>query len=533
MDRWERRLQIAARAGLVDDAAPGERPDDRRDDASDPIGGLERDVAGMIHPDELPTVRTLLELAGTRPGLRIEVPLLVRDGDRWTNRDFLIFTEFMGPVLRLADATTRRRRRTDSGELTALDRPQVLTEIAAAIVRSGDVGVAVLLFDLDRFKFHNDAVGDEKGNEILRTVADRIAETVGRSFSASMGSDEFVVILEGVDGLEEARQVAERVRVAIAEPITTTRGEIVLTATGGVAVGGADATAEQLLRAADTAVFEGKDHGRDRAEVFDQHLEARTTRRVASTHALRRALDEGALEMHYQPIFSLETEMIVGAEALLRIHGDDDGHRVVRPARLIDAAEDVGLVDRIGRFVLDHTAAQIAEWERVLGPARRFRVSVNVSPVQLATPGFTGWVADALRDADVDPSRLSLELTESIFLDPDPDVDVAVSRLVELGVGFGLDDFGADRSSFGGVRRFPIEFVKLDRDVVAEIDRDETDEVIAESAVNLARQLGFTTVAVGVERVSQRDVLRKIGCDAVQGYLFDAPMPPEELAARL
>jgi EAL domain-containing protein (putative c-di-GMP-specific phosphodiesterase class I) len=259
----------------------------------------------------------------------------------------------------------------------------------------------------------------------------------------------------------------------------------------------------------------------------------RTARRVASTQTIRRALEDNDLEMHYQPVVSLTTGRIIGAEALLRVTHDDDGHRVVRPARLIDAAEDVGLIDRLGEYVLSHTVAQLVAWEPRIGADRPFRVSVNVSPVQLASPGFTEKVAATLRSANLDPSRLSLELTESIFLDPDPDVDAAVKELVELGVSFGLDDFGGDRSSWGGLRRFPVDFVKLDRGIVVDIDGDETDRIIAGTAISLVSQLGFATVAVGVERESQRDVLRELGCDAAQGYLFDAPMTAEEFATHL
>lgn len=536
MDRWERRLQIVARAGASDNVVPVAVPapiDEDEDDAPDPMRGIGRDIVGDIHPDEVDGLRALLRLAADRPAMRVTLPLLVRDGERWVNRDFEIVTELMGPVLRPVGGIPPRRRRTDAENIEPIDRPKVLAELRSALDRSGGTGVAVILFDLDRFKLHNDSLGDAKGDEILSIVSRRVAETVGRSFSSPTGSDEFVVVLEGVSELEQARATAEKVRRAISEPIDTGDELIVLTATAGVAIGDSTDTAEQLLRDADTAVFEGKDHGRDRTALFDEQLEIRTARRVASTQALRRALDDSTLEMHYQPVVSLETGLIIGAEALLRVQHDDDGHRVVRPARLIDAAEDVGLIDRLGRFVLTNTTSQLAAWEARLGPNRRFRVSVNVSPVQLATPGFTGWVADALRTSNVDPGRLSLELTESIFLDPDPDVDAAVTELVELGVSFGLDDFGADRSSFGGLRRFPVDFVKLDRVVVAELDRDDTDELIAGSAIGLVRQLGFTTVAVGVERETQLELLRKLGCDAAQGFLFAAPMPAEEFAERL
>lgn len=532
MDRWERRLQVAARTGAAETEGSVTRlpTDSSRDSAA----GLDRDLAGRLHPDEVPLVRALLDLAGLRPALRAEVPLLVRDGERWTSREFEVCTELMGPVLRPVGGDPPRRRRTDTESPSTLDRPAVIAELEAALERiEGDKAALLLLVDLDRFKLHNDSLGDAAGNEILRTIARRIAECAGRSFSTSTGSDEFLVIVEGARELADASSLAERLRRTIAEPIPIDGHDIVLTATVGVALGRSGTPADQLLRDATTAVFTGKDLGRDRVALFDERLEVHTARRVASTQAIRRALDGNDLEMHYQPVIDLESGQIIGAEALLRVAHDDDGHRVVRPARLIDAAEDVGLIDRLGEFVLSHTIAQLVAWEAEIGRDRPFRVSVNVSPVQLASPGFTDRVAAVLRSANLDPSRLSLELTESIFLDPDPDVDAAVQELVELGVSFGLDDFGGDHSSWGGLRRFPVEFVKLDRHVVVDVDTDEVDRVIAGTAISLVSQLGFSCVAVGVERESQRDVLRELGCDAAQGFLFDAPMTAEEFSKLL
>ena len=530
MDRWERRLQVAARTGAADSDGSVTR---LHDDNPAPAGSLARDVAGSLHPDELPVVRALLDLAGTRPALRAELPLLVRDGERWVSRDYEVCTELMGPVLRPAGGLPPRRRRTDGDGSEHLDRNGVLAELVAALARAGDKAVILILVDLDRFKLHNDSLGDPAGNEILRTLGRRIAECAGRSFNAAAGSDEFIIILEAMHELHEAASLADRIRRAVSEPIPVEGHDIVLTATVGVALGSADTPPDRLLRDATTAVFTGKDHGRDRVSMFDEQLEIHTARRVASTQTIRAALENNDLEMHYQPVISLETGRVIGAEALLRVAHEDDGHRVVRPARLVDAAEDVGLTDRLSEFVLSHTIAQLVAWEPIIGRDQPFRVSINVSPVQLASPGFTERVASALRAANLAPSRLSLELTESIFLDPDPDVDAAVSELVELGVSFGLDDFGGDHSSWGGLRRFPVEFVKLDRHIVVDVDRDETDKVIAGTAISLVSQLGFTCVAVGVEREAQRDVLRDLGCDAAQGFLFDAPMTAEDFEALL
>ncbi len=526
MDRWERRLQVAARTGAADaDATVTRLP---RNPSRDPVDGVARDVAGALHPDELPVVRALLDLAGVRPALRAELPLLVRDGERWISRDYEVCTELMGPVLRPAGGVPPRRRRTDGEQAAALDRAGALEELGHALSRAGDKVVIALLIDVDRFTTHNDTLGDGAGDELLRVITRRVAEVAGRSFSASLGSDELLVVMEGQRALTDATSLAERIRRTIAEPITVDGQDIVLTATIGVALGRSDSTPEQVLRDATTALFTGKDHGRDRVSLFDEQLESRTARRVASTQTVRRALDDNDLEMHYQPVVSLATGEIIGAEALLRVAHDDDGHRVVRPARLVDAAEDVGLIDRLGEYVLSHTVGQLVAWEPRIGRDRPFRVSVNVSPVQLASPDFTDQVESALHTANLDPSRLSLELTESIFLDPDPDVDAAVRDLVDLGVSFGLDDFGGDRSSWGGLRRFPVAFVKLDRAIIIDIDQDPVDEIVASTAISLVSRLGFAAVAVGVERESQREVLTRLGCDAAQGYLFHPPMTAEE-----
>jgi EAL domain-containing protein (putative c-di-GMP-specific phosphodiesterase class I) len=267
-------------------------------------------------------------------------------------------------------------------------------------------------------------------------------------------------------------------------------------------------------------------------EVFGRRLEARVARRLAGAQWLRRLLDDRAVELHYQPVVSLETGMVLGVEALLRVRAAADD-RTVSPAALVDAAEDIGLIAPLGHLVVERTVAQLAEWEAALAPARRFTASVNVSPLQLAAPGFADGVVAALESARVAPSRLSLEITGSSLMEPDPAVDQALHDLSDLGVALGIDELGADRSSLGALRRFPLRFMKIDRSLVNGVDGDERDEAIVSSAVGLAHQLGLQAIAVGVERGDQCAVLRKLGCDAAQGYLFAPPLPPEELLGRI
>ena len=538
MDRWERRLQLAARAG----AAPGSGVRVEERERPDPLSLVDAELACSIHPDEVGIVAALIEIAHSRADFRAQLGVLVRDGSEWVRRPLEVVGDVTGATVReLADGADSGSEGVDEPEdgdrpaddLVTLDRATVVTELARAMERCGPGGVAVLLVDIDRFKLHNDVLGEHRGDIVLRTLGRRIARAGAPAFVASMGGDEFVVILERIGDVDVVRRTADDIRLSIGSPVHVDGEDLVITATVGVAVSRPGTTADQLLHDADSALFAGKDEGRDRVELFDHRLEARTVRRVGRAQGIRRMLDEDALEVHFQPVVSLDTGMIIGAEALLRVNDELDGDHLVRPSRLLDAAEDSGLVERLGRFVLDRTTAHLAGWEDALGSSRRFRVSVNVSPVQLATPGFMDSVAAAIEASGVDPNRLSLELTESICLGDDDEIDATVAGLVDLGVTLGLDDFGTDRSSLGVLRRLPVDFVKLDPDVVAEIDRDDTDELIVSSAVALVRQLGFTAVAVGVERESQRDILRRLGVDAAQGYLFAAPMPAEELATWL
>ncbi|MGY6501707.1 MAG: putative bifunctional diguanylate cyclase/phosphodiesterase [Acidimicrobiales bacterium] len=560
MDHWQRRLHLMARAG-----APVGSPDQDASDAETaadaPSGspvvpappssgrggrldGVDASVASRIHPDETAVVATLLDIAARRSDFRAELSLLTRAGDRWENQRYEVVHEVMGPVLRPVAVVpgavsvtptavgTDAPMRVDGGRVV-FDRAAVLRAVGQALERRTSGLVAVLLLDLDRFKQHNDLIGDEAGDELLRQVAERVTAAAGRSFSGSTGGDEFVIVLEGIDDVDRARSVGERVRRSVAEPFEVGNEQFLITATVGVAAGDGSATAASLLRDADTAVFAGKDRGRDRVQVFGKQLEARTARQLGSAQRLRRALREGTLQLHYQPVVSLDSGMVVAAEALMRMSEGRDGDEPISPSHLIDAAEDTGLIARLGRYLLEETTTQIARWEERLGEARNFRVSLNVSPIQLSNRDFSAAIGHALTAAGVAPRRLSLELTESVLLGSDAAVDTVVQELVDMGIAFGLDDFGAEGSSLGGLRRFPLEFVKIDRQLVANLDTDERVEAIIASTVSLARQLGFTTVAVGVERERQRDLLRQIGCDTGQGYLFAPPCTAEEFGELL
>jgi diguanylate cyclase (GGDEF)-like protein len=535
MDHWERRLQLTARAAAPGGQLPTRTPvaRARRPAGAPATAPLESppgaDVADLIHPDEAQVVTTLMNLARARPGFRAELTLLVRNLDRWEHHRFEVVGEVMGPVIRVVDGPVvelgevfRREEAPSGGARPA--RTEVLDQVRAALGRVGDQKrVAVLLFDLDRFKLHNDLLGAERGNELLAVMAERIAGTVAPAYAANIGGDEYAVVVESVDGAETVRPLAEQVRRAVAVPVEIGEEWLTVTTTVGIAIGGSEAEADHLLRDADTALFAGKDRGRDRVEVFGSKLEARAARQLSSAQQLRRALSDGTLQLHYQPVHALDTGRVVAAEALMRIEGGPD-RLPISPAALVDAAEDSGLIARLGRYILEETTSQVALWEERLGDDHDFRVSVNISPVQLGNHDFLSAMRHALHAARVSPRRLSLEITGSVLLGLGPALDSVIGELTDMGIAFGLDEFGTDASSLGGLRRFPIRFVKIDRELVSAVDEDERAEAIVASTISLARRLDISTIAVGVERTGQHEMLRSLGCDAAQGYLYAPPL---------
>jgi diguanylate cyclase (GGDEF)-like protein len=533
MDHWERRLQLTARGGAPAGPLPARaHARAKKSSAPNATAPLESppggEITDLIHPDEAQVVATLLDLAQGRPGFRAELALLARNHDRWEYHRFEVIGEVMGPVIRPLDG--------EPLEFAAagfpiepqtvgprLARTAVLERLREALERAEDRRVAVLLVDLDRFKHHNDLLGAEQGNDLLGVMTERVASVVEPSYSASLGGDEFVVILEWVTDDAQAVSIAEQVRQAIAAPLVIGGERITVTATVGVASGDREAIADHVLRDADTALFAGKDHGRDRVEVFGTKLEARTARQLSTAQQLRRALAVGTLELHYQPVYALDTGRVAAAEALMRVAGGPD-RLPLSPAALVDAAEDSGLIARLGRYVLEETTSQIALWEERLGDDHHFRVSVNISPVQLGNHDFIEAMRHALDATRVSPRRLSLELTGSVVLGLSPAIDAVIAELSEMGIALGLDDFGTDASSLGGLRRFPVRFVKIDRELVQAVDQDTRAEAIVASTISLAHRLDISTIAVGVERITQHELLRSLECDAAQGYLYARPL---------
>jgi diguanylate cyclase (GGDEF)-like protein len=431
------------------------------------------------------------------------------------------------------EATAALAAKAYTDALTGLpNRVRILDRMGSWLQGAEPTPALVLLVDFDRMTSINETFGRAVGDDVLRTVAGRLRANVGdTAMVGRLGSDEFVVVVPGLTDAAEGANIAQRLRAAAAVPIDLPDGSVQLTASIGVAVARVGDEPDDLLLDAGRAMAHAKESGRDRVEVFNESLAVAATRRRTVEQQLRRALDNDGLCVHYQPIVDIESGAVVSAEALLRVHGDDGA--LLSPAEFIEAAESTGLIARLGSQVLQLTGEQLAAWIAEAGQAAPPEISVNISPRQLADPELPTKVVEAMASAGVEPQRLCLEITESILIGAQPVVDAGISYLREVGVRIGLDDFGTGQSSLGYLKRFPLDFVKIDKSLIAGLGTNEHDTAIVRATIELAHNLGLQVVAVGVEFDEQLDALSILGCDRAQGYFFAPPLPADQFVTEV
>ena len=396
--------------------------------------------------------------------------------------------------------------------------------------RSTGSGVAVLLVDIDRFKTVNDTFGHGAGDTVLRAVATRIVDAArARDFVGRLAGDEFAVVCRGVPSPEAACDLARRVARVIDDPIVLPSGrKLVVTASIGVAYEDThDGSAEVTLAHADMAMYRAKQLGRARIELFDEQLRAAAARRLLVEECLRGAIDCNEVIAHYQPIVDAQTGHVVGLEALARWEHPALG--AVSPGEFIPIAEEAGLMMALGSNVLRAACHDLARW----GTRRAdsdFMLSVNLSPRQLADRDLVPLVREILHSTGADPTKLWLEVTESVLMEEQAGVVSGVlTELRSLGVHVMIDDFGTGYSSLAYLKRFPVEALKIDRCFVEGLGQDAESEAIVEATIRLAQSLNLRTIAEGVETEQQLVLLRDGGCDYVQGFLFSRAVPASEV----
>jgi diguanylate cyclase (GGDEF)-like protein/PAS domain S-box-containing protein len=417
--------------------------------------------------------------------------------------------------------------------LTGLPNRSLLWDALREHLALPEPSVAVLFVDLDDFKLVNDSFGHETGDELLLAVADRLSDAVRpHDLVTRFGGDEFVVVCADVREPAQAERIARRLVDALAPPFTIAGREIIVSASMGLVLStekGLDP--ETVLRDADTALYQAKASGKARWAIFDERVRLGVTTRLAMASALRRAIDHDQLEVHYQPIVDQLAGRAVGVEALSRWHDPEFGN--VSPTVFVTLAEEMGFIDRLGEWMLWASCRQFASWQKELGELSPAYISVNLSARQLAASRLVETVLHVLESTGLPPRRLCLELTESVFMDQIEGAVGQLHDLCSLGVRLAMDDFGTGYSSLSSLRRFPGEFLKIDRSFVAGLRTDPTAPAIVAAVVSLSEALGLSPVAEGVESKEDARLLQALGCRFAQGYLFARPMPEAEATAWL
>ncbi len=418
--------------------------------------------------------------------------------------------------------------------LTGLaNRPAVLDDLDRGLLaarRTADA-IGVLMIDLDRFKLVNDSLGHGVGDRLLTFAAQRLAGTVrGGDLIGRMGGDEFVVIMRNLHDPAEAVRAAWRLVESFRQPFPGPDGELFCTASIGVAISGAESKASDLLREADTAMYAAKDYGRDRVVVFNDELREAVATRLSVESDLRHALERDQLAVWFQPEIDLVTGRVIAAEALMRWHHPSG--ETLTAGRFVDVAEETGLINDIGDWVLRQACLEAASWAAG-DHGGEITVRVNVSARQLGEAGLLEAVDEALSTSGLDAGRLCLEITETALLNETAVAKENLSGIHERGVHLAIDDFGTGYASLTYLHRYPIDVLKIDRSFVADITTRSEDYQLVGALIAIADRLKLSVTAEGVEHQEQADCLRALGCPGAQGFLYSQAVPPEQFRTLL
>ena len=502
-----------------------------------------------IHPDDMERALTLfaeiLETPGVHPP--IEFPVPHADGS-WRYFEHIVNNKLDDPniegiVVSSRDITERKaledrlRHQALHDPLTNLpNRALFNNRLEQALLRRDrhKRSVAILFLDLDNFKLVNDSLGHELGDQLLIVVSERLRSCVRPEDTiARLGGDEFTVLLEEVPNQGEVIEIAQRITQELSRPIMLVGRELFVGSSIGIALGTpGKVSPEELLRGADAAMYRAKNQGNAYGLATVPSVNNRALERLELEGDLRRAIEREEFTVYYQPQVRLSNDRIVSVEALARWQHPERG--LLLPYEFIPVAEETSLITTIGQSVLEASCRQARAWREVCPKDRRPVVFVNLSAKQFQQPNLVGQVTETLRETGLDPSGLGLEITESVLMD-DAQVTVGtLQRLKALGIQLAIDDFGTGYSSLAYLKRFPADYIKIDRSFVEDLRKDRSgDAVLLSGVFTLARALDMQTVAEGVATADQLAQLRKQACDLAQGNYLSKPLPNQAVTALL
>jgi diguanylate cyclase (GGDEF)-like protein/PAS domain S-box-containing protein len=510
------------------------------------IGSTADDWFGRVHPEDLDTLLRAIDehIAGRSDGVELEHRMRRADDSYlWVLCRGLVRRGTDGAPTRMVGSLTDVHMRKElEGQLRHAALYDALTglpnrtlfldrlrQAMARASRSADYQFAVLFLDLDDFKLVNDSLGHLLGNALLGSIAERISAGLRAADTASrFGGDEFAILLEDTANNHDPVVVAARLQELLAQPIHIGGHEIVVTASVGIASSVTGyASAEDVLRDADTAMYRAKGHEKGTCATFDDDMHVHAVGRLRIEGELRQAVERGQLRLHYQPIVGIHSGRTVSFEALVRWQHPTRG--LLDPGEFLSIAEETGLIVPIGRWVFAETCRQIAEW-RDCGAPKDLRVGVNVSNRQFWHGGLIDDLRRCLQDNGLEPRNLAVEITETMVM---RNVDLAETLLTELvadGFALHIDDFGTGYSSLQALHRFPIAALKVDRSFVQRLGSDPRSTELVRTIAMMARNLGVDVIAEGIETADQRQRIERLGCAYGQGYLFSRPVPGDVAA---
>lgn len=508
----------------------------------------ETSIFAIIEADNQAIARALLDesLQSQQCSATGEVP--IRDGHGKFRPAEIVITNLLheqdieGFVVSCRDISERKaaeakiEHQAFHDPLTDLpNRALFMERLSHALLRSqrSQQKTAVIFLDLDHFKVINDSLGHEAGDTLLKAVAERLRAMVRPGDTVSrLGGDEFTILLEDVKADCEIIAVAERIANILQIAIPIAGREISAAGSMGIAVSdGNYQSAEDLLRDADTAMYQAKGSARGHSIVFDTNMNIRAVERLELEIDLHDALERDEFRIYYQPIISLESGIVNEVEALIRWQHPTRG--LIAPCAFIPIAEECGMIVRVGTWVLEMACTQVIEWQKLSPNAAPLSLCVNVSVRQLHEPNFVAVVSDILDRLGMDPTRLKLEITESVMVRDPLSVAMRLGQLREIGIRISVDDFGTGYSSMSYLSGLPIDTIKIDRSFINKMAQSNEDEAIVSAIVTLAKALKLKTTAEGIETPEQRDRLRSLDCDSGQGYFYSPPLPAAEIAALL